>query len=218
MKRVITSLFLLVIISLFIITGCDSNTKINNQNNNQSNNTNTNNKNIDHKIYKYVKMSKGSLLYSADRVFGRASSAKDGDIEYPITLIAEFDTNTGKSTKVTMYAFYLDSVHDVNEALDAYNTSTSEYKKYYTNVSTGKVNSNVSYLKANVDVKSYEFTQYISTYIIENQDIEKYKDRIYFNRLSNYSSTPEYQEGENFFEESLEGIRIEWSDNEIKPF
>ena len=215
-KKIVLSVF--VLLSLFLITGCENNTNQTNNNNSSNNQTNTNTKKVDHKVYKYVKMSKGTLLYSVDRVFGRAGSAKDGDNEYDITLIAEFDTNTGKAKKITLYAYYLDSVHDVNEALEKYNTSTSEYKKYYTNVSTGKVNSNVSYLKADVDVKSHEFTQYIATYIIENQDIEKYKDKIYYSRLSNYASEPEHQEGENFFEESLEGIRIEWSDSEIKPY
>ena len=215
-KKIVLSVF--VLLSLFLITGCENNTNQTNNNNSSNNQTNTNTKKVDHKIYKYVKMSKGSLLNSADRVFGRVSSAKDGNNEYDITLIAEFDTNTGKAAKITLYAYYLDSVYDVNEALEKYNTSTSEYKEYYTNVSTGKVNSNVSYLKADVDVKSHEFTQYIATYIIENQDIEKYKDRIYFSRVKNYAGDLEYKEGDNFFEESLEGIRIEWSDSEIKPF
>ena len=106
---------------------------------------------------------------------------------------------------------------NVNKALEKYNNSTSEYKKYFTNVQKGRINESVTYLSADLGVDGNIFTQYIDSYIINSQDIDKYKDKIYYSRLYNYSSNPPHEEGSNYFEETLEGIRIEWSDSEIAP-
>lgn len=190
--------------------------------NNSIINTETTAKKADHKIYKYVKMSSSvgsGLLYSAAVLFGDVSEVSSGDIYYKPCIVAEFDTETGKAIKATFYAFFLDYDDDewVNKALEKYENSSSEAKTKFTNISKGRVNDNVSYLSADLDVNSYIFTQFIDTYIIKSQDIEKYKDEIFFSRLYNYSSEPPHSEGENFFEESLEGIRIEWSDGELYP-
>ena len=48
--------------------------------------------------------------------------------------------------------------------------------------------------------------------------LKDYKDRIYYSRLYNYEQKPPVYEGDNYFEETLEGIRIEWSDSEIKVY
>lgn len=185
------------------------------------NSVRTNEKN-DRKIYKYIKMSSANgvgLLYSADYLFDNSSEVSSGDTYYKPCLIAEFDTKTGKAKSVKFYTFFLDYEDDewVNKALEKFDGSSLESKKIFTNVQKGRVNDNVSYLTADVDVDSYIFVQYVEM-LIKDQDIEKYKDEIFFSRLYNYDSEPPHEEGENYFEESLEGIRIEWSDEEIKAF
>ena len=119
-----------------------------------------------------------------------------------------------------LFAFFIDNTDDewVDKAIEKYESSSSKSKGSFTNVKKGRVNEEVSYLSADLDIDSYIFTQFIDTYIIKSQDIEKYKDEIYYSRLYNYSSNPPHEEGDNYFEETLEGIRIEWSDNEIKPY
>ena len=208
-------LSLLVVLSLFLITGCNKVVPNNNLNNDV--------KKPDHKIYKYVKMESylGSLLlYSAGSLFGDTGQVSIGETYYKPCIIAEFDTNTGRATKAKYYTFFIDYADDenVNKAIEKYNNSTSQSKKYFTNVKKGKVNDEIKYLTADLEINSSIYTQFIDLYIIKRQDIEKYKDEIFFSRLYNYASEPPYEEGENFFEESLEGIRIEWSDSEIKPY
>lgn len=176
----------------------------------------------DHKIYKYMKVSAdlaSTLYHPASTLFNDPSEVSSGDIYYKPCLIAEFDTNTGKATKVTFYTFFLDSEDDtyVNEAMESYNSSSNDYKKNVTDVQKGRVNDNVSYLSAEINPESNAYEQHISSLFYE-QDIERYKDKIFFSRLDNYSSEPPHEEGENFFEESLEGIRIEWSDTSIEAF
>ncbi len=176
----------------------------------------------EHKIYKYTKMSAsvgGVLIYPSASLFGDVGEVSSGDIYYKPCIVAEFDTTTGKATKATFYAFFLDYEDDewVNKAMEKYENSSSESKAKVTNVRKGRVSDNVSYLAADLDVNSYVFTQFIDTYIIHGQDIDKYKDEIFFSRLYNYSSEPPHSEGENFFEETLEGIRLEWSDTEFDP-
>lgn len=215
-----------IVIAIIVVNNNNNsnNTTGQNQSNNSSYaNSNSSTKKPDHKIYKYVKMSSdnsSTLLYSVTSLFDNPGDVSSGDVYYKPTIIAEFDTETGKATKATFYAFFLDGEDDenVNKALQKYNNSTSEYKKYFTNVHKDRVNSEISCLVADLDVNANLYTQYIDSYILDSQDIDKYKDRIYYSRLYNYSTTPPHEEGSNFFEESLEGIRIEWSDNEITVF
>lgn len=218
MKKIV--LALLVVVSLFTVTGCNSEIK-NNQNNNG--NSNQNEKKADHKIYKYMKISSDNafnLLYNANYLFDDLSVVSNGDIQYKPCLIVEFDTKTGKAIKAKFYAFFLDYEDNewVNKAIEKYDSSTLKSKNNYANVKKGRVNDNVSYLSADINVSSHEFTQFISTYLIEGQDIDKYKDEVFFSRLYNYDSEPPHEEGENYFEESLESSRIEWSDSKIEAY
>ena len=218
MKKVF--LTLLVVISLFVTTGCNNEIKSNETNNESSNQSE---KKVDHKIYKYMKISSenaANLLYNANYLFDDLSSVSNGDTYYNPCLIVEFDTQTGKATEAKFYAFFLDYEDNewVNKAIEKYDSSTLKSKSNYSNVKKGRVNDNVSYLSADINVSSHEFTQFISTYLIEGQDIEKYKDEVFFSRLYNYDSEPPHEEGENYFEESLESSRIEWSDTKLKAY
>ena len=226
-KKILFGIGAILIIGcmLFVLTGCDN--KENNTNNSTSNNASNqqnSTKTADHKIYKYVKMSSdvaSNLLYSATSLFGDTFYVHEGEKYYKPCIIAEFDTETGKATKATLYVFFRDyeDNENVNNAIENYNSSSSESKKYYTNIQKGRIpNENeVSYLSVDLTIDSYIYTQFIDTYIIKSQDIENYKDRIYYSRLYNYSSNPPHEEGANCFEETLEGIRIEWSDDAINP-
>ena len=219
---VLISVGLIILGMMFFLTGC-----VNNENNTKSSTStseNSSTKKADHKIYKYVKMSSdtgSNLLYSTNSLFGDTFYTYEGNKYYKPCIIAEFDTETGKATKATLYLFFRDDESNeyVNKAIEKYNTSTSESKKYFTNVQKGRVpnESEVSYLSVDLTIDSYIYTQFIDSYIIKSQDIEKYKDEVYYSRLYNYSSNPPHEEGVNCFEETLEGIRIEWSDSEINP-
>ena len=217
MKKKLINIILLI--SIFMVTGCGITININNDRNHRI----EDNKKIDHKIYKYMKVSSANgsnLLYVITSVFGETSEVSSGDTYYRPTILFEFDTNTGNAIKAKFYTFFIDYEDDewVNQALDKYNNSSNEYKKYYTNVSKGRVNDNISYLTCDIDLSGYLFTQFIDTYLVKGQDIEKYKDEIYYSRLYNYSTTPPVEVGDNYFEESLEGIRIEWSDSIIDAY
>jgi len=220
-KKIVLSL--LVVISLFMITGC-GNKENNNKENNQSNNGNSNQetKVADHKIYKYMKIStavSSTLYYHANQLFDNPSEVGHSDDSYKPFLIVEFDTKTGVANKVTYYGFFLDNDDNmwVNKAIEAYETSSGEAKDEVTNVKKGRVNQFVSYLTANIDPKSYGFDQYLQM-LFDGQDIEKYKDEVFFSRLYNYSTEPAHEEGDNYFEDSLTDIRIEWSDSEITGY
>ena len=215
MKKVFLSI--LVILSLFTV-GCSNENK-----KNENNNQNNQNQKADHKIYKYMKVSSDNavnLLYNANYLFDDLSVVSNGDTYYKPCLLIEFDTKTGKAIKATFYSFFLDYEDNewVNKAIEKYDSSTLKSKNNYTNVKKGRVNKEVSYLTANIKVDSHEFTQFISTYLVEGQDIEKYKDEVFFSRLYNYDSEPPHEEGDNYFEESLESSRIEWSDSKIKAY
>lgn len=217
------SIFLVTGLMLFTFTGCDN--KGNNaQNNNSNASSNTNAKKPEHKIYKYVKMSSDAatgLLYSVTSLFGDTFYVKTGEKYYKPSIVAEFDTETGKAKKATLYIFFRDNEDNeyLEKAVEKFNSSSNDAKKNYTNLQKGRVpnETEVSYLSVDLKIDSYIYTQFIDSYIIKSQDIERYKDRIYFSRLYNYSSNPPHEESENAFEETLEGIRIEWSDSEIDP-
>lgn len=217
----------LVALSLFIITGCGNNQSNSGGNKNGNGNSNgnqktTNDKKLDHKVYKYMKISSSNasgLLHVA-YLFDDPSVVGSGDNEYNPCFIAEFDTNTGKAKSVKFYSFFLDyegSTEWVDKAIEKFDSSTGEYKKSFSNVTKGRVNENVTYLVADADPTSYMYNQYIESLFYE-QDIEKYKDDVFYSRLYNYDPKPEAKTGNNFFEEPLESIRIEWSDSEIKAY
>ena len=210
---------LVILISLFTICGCDNKENNNGGNNN---NNNTNNNTVNHKVYKYMKISSSissNLYYYAEQLFDNPSAVGYGNKEYEPFLIVEFDTNTGNATNVKYYSFFLDYEDNewVNKAIEKYDEASGKAKDEVKNVKKGRVNDNVSYLTANIDPDSYAFDQYLQ-YLFKGQDIDDYKDRVYYKRLYNYSTTPEHKEGDNYFEDSLSHIRIEWSDSEIKTF
>ena len=222
---IIIVLVLLFTIGIVVVVGSIiANNAKNNENIDISNYSENNTKNKpDHKIYKYVKVTSSnssSLIYASRTIFDDPSTVSYGNDTYKPCLIAEFDTETGKATKVTFYAFFLDysNYEWVDKAIDKYNNSTSDYKKYYTNVQKGRVDEHVTYLSVSVDPQCRQYDQYIQSYIVESQNIEKYKDSVYYSRLYNYSTPPRCESGENYFEESLEGFRVEWSDEEIRAF
>ena len=216
--------FVIAVVATVAIVGIAIVSNNQNNDNNYSSSSSDNKTNlIDHTIYKYIKISSsgaGNMLYSVESAFGSMGTVSNGDIQYNPCILAEFDTATGNATKATFYCFFLDYDNDewVNKAIGKYNSASSRIREIYTNVKKGRVDEHVSYLSAEINLEKYEFTQYLDSYIIKNQDIEKYKDKVYFSRLYNYSTTPTHEEGANYFSETLEGIRIEWSDSEIKAY
>lgn len=210
-------ILILLVVSLFV-TGC------NNQNSNGTNNSGKNNsvKKLDHKVYKYMKISASTsnqLYYYAEYAFDDPSVVGYADTKYNPCLIVEFDTNTGSAKKVTYYGFFLDYEEDewVNKAIEKYETSSDKVKKEVSNVKKGRVNDNVSYLKADIIPGSYAYDQYVQA-LFKEQDIEKYKKDVYFDNLYNYEKAPDHEEGDNYFEDAISSLRIEWSDSEIKAY
>ena len=207
---------LISLLTLFVVTGCNEST-------NGGNNYSGGNSKPDHKIYKYIKASSSngsSLLIPIEYIIGNPRVVEHADDKQDPCLIIEHDTETGKAKKVTFYTFFLDTKPDTewsDIALENYNSSSDSYKKNLSNVKTGRVNDFVTYLKADITVDSYIYDQYIEM-LVKKQDIDKYKDEVFFSRLYNYSNEPEHKEGNNFFEDALSGIRIEWSDSEIKAY
>ena len=215
-------LSLLIILCLFTIIGCGNSQESKNGSNTEGNSSTNNENKLDHKVYKYMKISSSTTsgIMNTAYIFDDPSSVSSGDTEYDPCFVVEFDTKTGKATSVKFYSFFLDYENTsewVDKAIEKYNESSGEYKKSFSNVSKGRVNESVTYLVADVNPSSHVYNQYVESLLYE-QDIEEYKDSIYYSRLYNYSTTPPVEVGDNFFEESLENIRIEWSDSEIKPY
>ena len=206
-----TLLTILTLFSLVFITGCDNKEPIN---------PNTNK--LDHEVYKYMKISSSNTsgLINIAYIFDDPSVVGNGDDYYNPCLIAVFDTITGKATSVKYYSFFLDyegTSEWVDKSIEKFNSSTTSYKKDFSNISKGRVNEFVTYLVVDIDPKSYVFNQYIEDLFYE-QDIDEYKDKVYYSRLYNYSTKPPVKVGDNYFEETLEGLRIEWSNNIIKAY
>ena len=216
MKKII-----FLMLCLLIVTGCNAN-KTNLENNNNTN-ANNNVSKLDHKVYKYMRISTDNTsgLINNGYIFGDPSGVGHLDKTYNPTLLVEFDTVTGKASKVTLYAFFLDNPDTtewVDKAEESFNEKAGSYKKDFGAIQKGRVNDFVTYLKVDINPASYIYNQYLETYLFYEQDIEKYKDEIYYSRLYNYSTTPEVKVGDNYFEESLEHIKIEWSDNSFSAF
>ena len=202
----------IVTLLLLIVCGCSKNNG-SNPNNNQVANSN---------VFRYMKMSSANAggLINIAYVFDEPSTVGHGDKTYNPTLVAEFDQVTGKAKNVTFYAFFLDNPDTsewVDKAIEKFNTTSTSYKKDFSDLSKGRVNDFVTYLSVSMNPESHVFNQFIQM-LLYKQDIEKYKDEIYYSRLSNYSTKPPVEEGSNYFEESLEGIRIEWSNNIISAY
>ena len=215
-KKILITLILLT--TIFLVTGCSLNFKTKTGGNQQPTTTI---KRPGHKIYRYMKISSESgtnLLYNASRLFGETYRAYQGEDYYDPCLIVEFNNSDGKAKKATFYTFFQYDNNDeyVDEAMSKFEEASKESKKAYSNVKKEHMTEDITYISADINVNSYEFTQFIDTYLIKGQDIEKYKDEVYFSRLYNYESTPPVEVGDNYFYESLEGIRIEWSDNKIE--
>ena len=208
MKKILS--FFMIIMCLFIITGCENNTV----------NSNNNQKVPDHKIYKYAKITAlyggvNDIYYKSDYLFDDSGPVSYGDDEYNSAFIFEFDTDTGKAISAKMYLFYLDykpSTEWVDKSIEKYNDSTATYKKDILNVSKGAIKDHFTYLVATIDVDTSNFEQLIRHDILEYQDFEKYRDDF----LDMYYEPPKYIFEEGLFE--MPGKRIEWSDNELKAF
>lgn len=219
MKKILCSILMLFALVVFVGCGTD---EVKETKNPAEGTPSYEISNGDHKIYKYMKISAdvaNCLYYPATSLFDDPSLVSSGDTTYKPELIVEFDTKTGRATDVTMYCFFLDYDEDewVNKAIEKYEASTSEIKNQITNLSKGRVNEEVSYFKCNIDTESNSFDQYVEL-LFYDQDIENYKNVVYFDNLYNYSSEPPHEEGDNFFEDSLSMLRIEWSNSEIKPY
>ena len=209
MKRIFKYLVLMIGV-LLVAVGCENKTPKYNE------------RKPDHKIYKYVKITSSvgnDLIVPIEYIIGSTSEVGHLDDIYAPTLLAEFDTTTGKATSVKFYSFYLDYEDDewVNKALNEYKSSSSSYKDDITNVKKGRVNDNVSYLEATINPDSYVYEQYVGD-IIKYQDIEKYKKDVYYDNLYNYSTTPEVKDKDGYFWDALTGRTVIYSDNKIKAY
>ena len=216
MKRKILVL-LFVIGSLLTLTGCEK------KEGGSSSEPTTTAKQLDHKVYKYMRITSNNamdLYLQSEYMFDGLYDVGYKDDTYQPTLLVEFDTTTGKATKVTLYSFFLDDESNewVNKAIDKCESSTSSYKKDILSLKKGRVNSGVSYLEASINPDSYAFEQHLDTYLFDEQDIETYIDRVYTSQLYNYSTTPEKKQGDNYFWTTLTSTKIEWSDSEFKAY
>lgn len=228
-KRIILSFILICV--LFNLTGCGNDNNINGYNQDVTYRA------LDHKVYKYMKVSSNissSLMYNIDNLFGGVyyvtyyDPSTEEDIKYSPELLLEFDTKTGHGIKATLYIFFNESGGELDQgekryyeqALDKFNSKSEEARKDFKILESKMFNdNNTSYIKAEVNPESNNFYQYVSSYLMYQQDIEKYKNEVFYSRLDNYyDPKPQAVEGDNFFEEPLESTRIEWSDKEIKPF
>lgn len=213
--------YILLVISMFLIlgaTGCEKYSG----NNSDYNNPTTTTKQLDHKVYKYTKMTCSSgneLFINLNYLFDYIDRVGYAETDYDPTLIVETDTNTGKAINATLYGYFLDYGTDewVDKAIEKYNTSSSNSKKDILSVDKGRVNDQVTYIKIRINPDSYNFEQYIQSYIMREQDIDTYKKKTYYDQLYNYSTTPEKEEGDNYFYNGLTSIRLEWSDDELRP-
>lgn len=178
-------------------------------------------------VYEYMKLSGdrlSNLINNINNYFGNIMYVVgDNGDEYNPEVLLEFDTSTGKCFKATLYLFYKmwgdpndKPLEDV--AIDVFNSNTDEDKKDFGKINKGKVNDKISYIYVEINPESSLFTENISNYILKKQDINKYKNEVFYNKLEGLEEKPKSKEDKNYFEESLVGTRLEWSDKEIKAF
>lgn len=195
---------------LVLLTGCGSNKN-----------------NIDHHVYEYMKVTGdrvSNIMDNINYLFGNIIYVVgDNGKNYDPEILLEFDNDSGKCSKATLYLFYKmwgepgdESLEDI--AINEFNSKSDDDKKDFGKVNKGKVDDKISYIYVEINPESKLFNDNISNYILMNQDIDKYKKEAFYNKLDGLDSKLKSKEGKNYFYESILGTRLEWSDKEIKPF
>lgn len=133
--------------------------------------------------------------------------------EYQNRLILSFDTQTGKCTGMNMeiYCYGEDSADECAAILQ----SDDALAKCFSDESYEPVKDDIFVVKAVVDVDAvkYYLDQYVSTYFLEStQNIERFKNTTYYDRVSNYDeySVLTVEDEENHFFGSIEGFALDW--------
>lgn len=145
-------------------------------------------------------------------------SGQYGDY-YP-TLTFTYNTDTGllEKAEYSTYYSYSDFAEEPNqflqEAIDIIASGEGVCAKF-SNVRTENLD-DVTELTFDIDISSYfaNFDQYVNLCFVEGeQDIEKYKNSVYYDNLYNYTdSVPACEDRDGYFYDEITRRQVEWED------
>ncbi len=137
------------------------------------------------------------------------------------TITFHYDTETGMVESVEYSTYYSYSPYSDNEFLqmdmDALSTGEGEFLSRFSNFRTEVMEEEeVTKLSFDIDISTYftYFDPHINLYFVrKEQDIEGYKNAVYYDCIDNYlDPKPAREEGEGFFYDQISCRRIEWED------
>lgn len=140
--------------------------------------------------------------------------------EYLPTITFHYDTETGIAERAEYATYYSYSPYGENEFLQMDMEALSgdgELCSRFSNFKTEVMEEDeVTKLSFDMDISTYftYFDPHINLYFVEKeQDIEGYKNAVYYERIDNYlDPKPTCEEGEGFFYDQISCRRIEWED------
>jgi len=140
--------------------------------------------------------------------------------EWLPTLTFRYDTTTGRAQSASYtnyYPLYNMGIEDTIEAEKAALSADTELCRRFSNIRTEVMeDEELIALSFDIDISTYfsSLEPLINKCFLEGrQDIQRYKDMVYFDRLDNYlDPKPTCEEGDGFFYEKITCVRIEWED------
>lgn len=141
--------------------------------------------------------------------------------EYLPTITFHYNTESGMAESAEYSTYYSYSPYEDNEFLqsdmEVLSSGEGEFLSRFSNLRTEDMEAEgVTKLTFDMDISTYFSYLYpeINLYFVTGeQNIEDYKDAIYYSRVDGYyDPKPTCEEGENYFYDQISCIRIEWAD------
>ena len=178
----------------------------------------TENEKVDKHFYETVR-----IIAFADAMVPSMTGLMENDFgfgEHLPTITFHYDTKTGMAEKAEYATYYSYSPYGENEFLQMDMealSGDSELCSRFSNIKTEVMEEDeVTKLSFDIDISTYftHFDPHINLYFVEReQDIEGYKNAVYYERIDNYlDPKPTCEEGEGFFYDQISCRRIEWED------
>ena len=178
----------------------------------------TENAAADKHFYKTVR-----IIAFADAMVPSMTGLMENDFgfgEHLPTITFHYNTTTGMVERAEYATFYSYSPYGENEFLQMDMealSGDSELCSRFSNIKTDVMEEEeVTKLSFDIDISTYfpHFDPLINLYFVEReQDIEGYKNAVYYDRIDNYlDPKPTCEDGEGFFYDQISCRRIEWED------
>ena len=184
----------------------------------ESDNSESESEGTDRHIYKTVR-----IIGDTYAMIPYISSILDNTLGYEDhlpTLTFHYNVDTGKAESAEFTTYFpadgLNTEDFINSAIDSL-SEDNEFCSRLSNIRTEvKDSENVTALTFDIDISTYftYFDQYINMFFVEGQqNIEGYKQDVYYSRVDNYyDPKPSCEDGKNYFYDQISGLRVEWED------